>query len=61
MTKRIYISDEDKMMRDKSLKWSKPSVLKNKAYKVLSKRLKKDFSGIKTKNLGDGMMEISIK
>jgi len=55
------MSDEDKMMRDKSLTWSKPSVLKNKAYKVLSKRLKKDFSGIKTKNIGDGMMEISFK
>ena len=61
MTKKIYMSDEDKMMRDKSLTWSKPAILKNKSYKILSKRLKKDFSGIKTKNIGDGMMEISFK
>ena len=61
MTKKIYMSDEDKMMRDKSLIWSKPAILKNKSYKILSKRLKKDFSGIKTKNIGDGMMEISFK
>ena len=28
--------------------------------KELAKKLKKDFSGIKTKDMGDGMMEISF-
>jgi len=27
---KIYLSDEDKMMRDRSLKWSTPSVMKPK-------------------------------
>tara|TARA_R110000868_G_scaffold200049_1_gene447251 strand:+ start:37 stop:297 length:261 start_codon:yes stop_codon:yes gene_type:complete len=29
MTKKIYMSDEDKMMRDKSIKWSQPSIINN--------------------------------
>jgi len=28
--------------------------------KELAKKLKKDFSGIKTKDMGDGMLEISF-
>jgi len=31
MMSKIYLSDEDKMMRDRSLKWSTPSVMKPKS------------------------------
>ena len=45
---------------------TKKNVKKNTTKKVpyqkaLTKRLKRDFGGIKTKNLGDNMMEISFK
>lgn len=30
MTKKIYMSDEDKMMADKDLKWSEPVVMTHK-------------------------------
>jgi len=29
MTKKIYMSDEDKMMRDTSIKWSQSSIINN--------------------------------
>ena len=29
MTKKIYLSDEDKMMRDISIKWSQSSIINN--------------------------------
>ena len=41
-------------------KTKKKSSIKDEFNKLLSKKLKQRFSGIKTKDLGDGMMEISI-
>jgi len=38
----------------------KKTTIKDKYNKKLSKKLKEKFSGIKTKNMGDGMMEISF-
>tara|TARA_B110000305_G_scaffold91492_1_gene103137 strand:+ start:73 stop:222 length:150 start_codon:yes stop_codon:yes gene_type:complete len=35
--------------------------IKNEYNKILSKKIKQKFSSIKTKKLGDGMMEISFK
>jgi len=45
---------------------TKKNVKKNTAKKVpyqkaLTKKLKREFGGVKTKNLGDGIMEISFK
>ena len=45
---------------------TKKNVKKNTAKKVpyqkaLTKKLKKEFSNIRTKNLGDNIMEISFK
>jgi GTP cyclohydrolase I len=37
----------------------KTSNVKDEYNKQLTKKLKEKFSGIKTKNIGDGMMEIS--
>ena len=39
----------------------KPSNIKDQANKLIAKKLKNRFSGLKFKNLGDSMMEISIK
>ena len=33
MTKKIYMSDEDKMMRDKSLTWSEPLIINHINFK----------------------------
>ena len=38
----------------------KSSKLVDEYNKQLAKKLKEKFSGIKTKNMGDGMMEISF-
>jgi len=38
----------------------KSSKLVDEYNKELAKKLKKDFSGIKTKDMGDGMLEISF-
>ena len=38
----------------------KSSNIKDEFNKHLAKKLKKDFSGIKTKDMGDGMLEISF-
>ncbi len=43
------------------MKTKKKTIKKDEFNKKLSKKLKENFSGIKTKNLGDGMMEISFK
>ena len=51
------------MTKKKMVKKTKKKTLNvvDEYNKQLAKKLKKDFSGIKTKNLGDGMMEISFK
>jgi hypothetical protein len=41
-------------------KTKKKSSIKDKFNKELSKKLKDRFSGIKTKDMGDGIMEISF-
>tara|TARA_R110001606_G_scaffold351954_1_gene502318 strand:- start:37 stop:297 length:261 start_codon:yes stop_codon:yes gene_type:complete len=46
MTKKIYMSDEDKMMRDKSLTWAKPAIVTSKDY------LKAQFEKLKTTKYG---------
>jgi len=43
----------------KKIEKKKPTI-KDKYNKKLSKKLKEKFSGIKTKNMGDGIMEISF-
>ena len=43
------------------MKTKKKTIKKDKFSKKLNKKLKENFSGIKTKSLGDGMMEISFK
>lgn len=51
-------------MTKKAIKKQSPKKTTNANYnfnKKLSDKLHSKFSGIKTKNLGDGMMEISIK
>ena len=47
----------------KTIKETKKKALKikNEYNKILSKKIKQKFSGIKTKKLDDGMMEISFK
>ena len=42
------------------MKTKKKTAKKDKFNKKLSNKLKQKFSGIKTKNLGDGIMEISL-
>ena len=39
----------------------KSSKIKDEFNKVLAKKLHERFSGVKTKNKGDGIMEISFK
>jgi hypothetical protein len=50
------------MTKKKMVKKTKKKTLNvvDEYNKQLAKKLKKDFSGIKTKNLGDGIMEISF-
>ena len=52
---------EDNMNKKKdSKKIKKKLSVKDKFNKELSKKLKDRFSGIKTKDMGDGIMEISF-
>jgi hypothetical protein len=50
-------------MKKKTVKKTtkKSSKIKDEFNKVLAKKLQERFSGIKTKNKGDGIMEISFK
>jgi len=50
---------DHKMFSFKTTK--KSSKIKDEFNKKLAKKIHERFSGIKTKNMGDGMMEISFK
>ena len=45
MTK-IYMSDEDKMMRDKSIKWSQSSIIKKDHLKRLKNDIRLNYQSI---------------
>ncbi len=46
------MSDEDKMMRDKSLTWSKPAIVTSKDYLNSKDYLKAQFEKLKTTKYG---------